>query len=215
MMLTNAWSRILGKASHAFWRCPPFDQPRKGRVQVKPFFVFNMKKLSYSEQLKHPSWQKRRLEVLSEADFTCQGCYDKETTLHVHHKQYFSGRMAWEYSNDELIVLCEDCHDDAHKSIDEIRRIFSLLPADGPNGLSQIHGVISGYLDGYMGFKLDEQMRENTYSYSIGYVARSIGSFSTAEQMLEIAARLYDFPRDKQKLLISDFIKSLKDSENA
>lgn len=29
----------LGKASHALWRCPPFDQLRKEREQVKPFLL--------------------------------------------------------------------------------------------------------------------------------------------------------------------------------
>lgn len=184
----------------------------QGESAGEAFFVLNMKKLSYSEQLKHPSWQKRRLEVLSGSDFTCQGCYDKETTLHVHHKQYFSGRMAWEYSDDELIVLCEDCHKEAHKSIDDLRRIFSLIPVDGPNGLSQIHGVVSGYLDGYTGLALDDQLKNNQYSYSIGFMARAISSFSSGKEMLEIGSFLYDLPRDKQKALISSFIETLKEA---
>jgi len=67
-------------------------------------------KLTYAEQLKHPNWQRRRLEMLEHARFECTNCGDTETTLHVHHKQYIKGRMAWQYSNAELEVLCEKCH---------------------------------------------------------------------------------------------------------
>lgn len=36
--------------------------------------------------------------------------------LNVHHKYYVAGKNPWEYSNDALITLCQDCHCDEHKS---------------------------------------------------------------------------------------------------
>ena len=36
--------------------------------------------------------------------------------LNVHHKYYVSGRKPWEYDNDALITLCQDCHCLEHKS---------------------------------------------------------------------------------------------------
>jgi hypothetical protein len=73
-----------------------------------------MAKMTYTEQLKHPNWQRIRLQRLEAADFECENCGDTETTLHVHHKQYFKGRMAWEYEFNELAVLCERCHQEEH-----------------------------------------------------------------------------------------------------
>ena len=81
-------------------------------------------KLTYSEQLKHPNWQKKRLESLEAARWECANCGDKSQTLHVHHRQYFKGRMAWEYSGAELAVLCETCHTAEHQDLDALRRML-------------------------------------------------------------------------------------------
>lgn len=66
--------------------------------------------MTYAEQLKDPRWQRRRLEVLNQANFECTCCGNKEKTLHVHHKIYRKGHKVWEYPDAELEVLCEDCH---------------------------------------------------------------------------------------------------------
>lgn len=66
--------------------------------------------MTYTEKLKHPNWQKRRLEVLNRDDFTCQECLDKNKTLHVHHLTYEYGRDPWDYPLYYFVTLCEDCH---------------------------------------------------------------------------------------------------------
>lgn len=66
--------------------------------------------MNYSEQLKSPKWQKKRLEIMQRDNFTCQLCGDKETTLNVHHINYIYSKKCWEYKNKELITLCEHCH---------------------------------------------------------------------------------------------------------
>lgn len=66
--------------------------------------------MTYSEKLKHPKWQAKRLEVLKRDNFTCLGCESSENTLHVHHLYYVSGRDPWEYPMWSLKTLCEDCH---------------------------------------------------------------------------------------------------------
>lgn len=70
--------------------------------------------MNYLEQLKHPKWQRRRLEILQRADFRCESCNADDKTLHVHHKRYRAGAMAWEYGDDDLIALCEPCHQKQH-----------------------------------------------------------------------------------------------------
>ena len=40
---------------------------------------------TYSQKLRDPKWQKKRLEVLQRDEFCCQLCNDKETELHIHH----------------------------------------------------------------------------------------------------------------------------------
>jgi len=71
---------------------------------------------TYSEKLKDPRWQKKRLEVLQRDDFCCLRCLDSESTLAVHHLFYIRGRNPWEYPMWSLETLCESCHDDEHSA---------------------------------------------------------------------------------------------------
>lgn len=65
---------------------------------------------SYSEKLKDPRWQKKRLEILQRDDFKCLCCGEKEKTLHVHHFQEDYSIEPWGHDNISLVTLCEDCH---------------------------------------------------------------------------------------------------------
>ena len=64
---------------------------------------------TYSELLKSPLWQKKRLQILNRDKFTCKLCGDTETTLNVHHIEYSQGKP-WEIENSKLITTCEHCH---------------------------------------------------------------------------------------------------------
>lgn len=73
------------------------------------------KTLSYNEQIKSPHWQKRRLQILQRDNFTCQICGSTEKTLHVHHLCYRKDAKIWDYPDNTLITLCEDCHRTEHE----------------------------------------------------------------------------------------------------
>lgn len=64
----------------------------------------------YSSMLRDPRWQKRRLEIMERDKFTCQLCHSKDKTLNVHHMYYRTGKKVWEYDDESLKTLCEDCH---------------------------------------------------------------------------------------------------------
>jgi len=66
--------------------------------------------MTYSDQLKDPRWQKKRLEILQRDAFQCSECGDDKSTLHVHHLYYVSKRMVWDYPEFALTTLCEECH---------------------------------------------------------------------------------------------------------
>jgi hypothetical protein len=76
----------------------------------KYFFVFYGVTMTYAEKLKDPRWQKKRLEIMQRDEFMCRVCQDDESTLNVHHYYYKSGIEPWEYDNNDLITLCESCH---------------------------------------------------------------------------------------------------------
>lgn len=73
------------------------------------------KTLSYNEQIKSPHWQKRRLQILQRDNFTCQICGSTGKTLHVHHLCYRKDAKIWDYPDNTLITLCEDCHRMEHE----------------------------------------------------------------------------------------------------
>jgi len=74
--------------------------------------------MKYSDKLKDPRWQKKRLKILERDDWTCQCCGDKSSTLHVHHLKYSPGNP-WDINENYLITLCEDCHENEHQIRDE------------------------------------------------------------------------------------------------
>lgn len=63
----------------------------------------------YSEFLRDPRWQKKRLEVLNRDGWRCLVCGSGDKELHVHHLKY-SGRP-WESDLGDLETLCFECHD--------------------------------------------------------------------------------------------------------
>jgi hypothetical protein len=64
---------------------------------------------SYSDKLKDPRWQRKRLEVMQRDDFTCFDTGAKDEPLNVHHCHYSKGGP-WETPTDLLMTLTEDAH---------------------------------------------------------------------------------------------------------
>ncbi len=100
---------------------------------------------TYFEKLKDPRWQKKRLEVLEKAGFSCELCSNSEETLHVHHKQYFKGREPWEYETGQLAVLCESCHKDNHSEEDSLLVACSYVVFDGPYSRETVASLVAGF----------------------------------------------------------------------
>lgn len=72
--------------------------------------------MNYSDKLKSPKWQKKRLEIMDRDNFKCRTCLDDKKTLHVHHIFYDSKyKNPWDYPNCLLITLCDDCHTLEHE----------------------------------------------------------------------------------------------------
>jgi hypothetical protein len=65
--------------------------------------------MTYSDKLKSPKWQKKRLQILERDNWQCQYCKDTESQLQVHHLKYTG--EPWEAKNEDLITTCCDCHE--------------------------------------------------------------------------------------------------------
>lgn len=132
-------------------------------------------KTTYGELLKNPNWQRKRLEMLEAAGWSCKVCAATEKTLHVHHKQYIKGRKPWEYENSELEVLCEDCHSLEHV---EKKAFADLLMAEWNDMTGE--KIAMGFLAGFllpMNANLAEkamQMRHLPF-FDVGFAAAALG----------------------------------------
>jgi hypothetical protein len=69
----------------------------------------------YSKLLRDPRWQKLRLQIFERDDWACCKCGDTEKTLAVHHKRYIRDKKPWEYDPNDLMTLCEDCHQEEYE----------------------------------------------------------------------------------------------------
>lgn len=86
--------------------------------------------MNYAQQIKHPNWQRKRLEVLEYYNFECMECGAKESTLNIHHPFYKRGAMIWQYEIEELQCLCEKCHKEEHAIDEQIKKLLSETYAD-------------------------------------------------------------------------------------
>lgn len=122
--------------------------------------------MTYSQKLRDPRWQKKRLQILELDNWTCQSCRSTTKNLQVHHLVYRK-IDPWDYADVCYQTLCEDCHPirqeltdkivDAIRlslkdySTDELRKIAEGKMAVAMNGFSETNGKT-----------LFERMREAT-----------------------------------------------------
>lgn len=86
----------------------------------------------YSEKLKDPRWQRRRLEIMSRDGFSCVCCGRDDKTLNVHHCYYVRGREPWDYPDSSLVTVCEDCHASEHSNRDiQASKLIGALRSQG------------------------------------------------------------------------------------
>lgn len=76
--------------------------------------------MTYAQKLKDPRWQKKRLLILNRDKFTCTNCGSEDKTLHIHHLVYENGGNPWDSPDDNLLTLCEDCHEEFETFYKEI-----------------------------------------------------------------------------------------------
>ena len=67
------------------------------------------------KDLERYEWKIKRLQILNRDQHKCKIC-NSNKNLNIHHMLYFPKKIAWEYENQYLITLCENCHTNEHES---------------------------------------------------------------------------------------------------
>jgi len=99
--------------------------------------VFYLVMPTYSELLKDPRWQRKRLDVFKRDKFRCIACKDTQENLQVHHITYKKDLKPHEYELKYLVTLCHTCHQDVteYKKIIKEYIDFNLIT---PNQLYEL-----------------------------------------------------------------------------
>jgi hypothetical protein len=102
--------------------------------------------MNYSDKLKDPRWQKRRLKIFERDNWICTNCYADETMagmFHVHHLKY-SGEP-WDAPDEYLTTYCQSCHDADHemraefeKALIEELKLCSIRDVEAMIGVAQM-----------------------------------------------------------------------------
>lgn len=66
--------------------------------------------MTYSDLLKDPRWQKKRLKIFERDEWKCTDCGDSFSQLQIHHLYYKVTLEPWEYPDKALVTLCDLCH---------------------------------------------------------------------------------------------------------
>lgn len=127
--------------------------------------------MTYSQKLKDPRWQKKRLEILNRDAFTCTTCGDKESALHVHHSSYKGD--PWQAEDSELTTLCENCHELNHANDITVIKILIL-----PGSFMKAYQIIMNGKEGVAIFKKRKSGYEYTGSYLLSDFIQMVSFFS-------------------------------------
>ena len=89
-----------------YWSPPPVRPPDDPEIAA-------LLSLPYRDYLHTDHWQEVRKAALRRAGHRCQWCHCRKR-LWVHHRTYARKGQEWP---DDLIALCEKCHDMFHREV--------------------------------------------------------------------------------------------------
>lgn len=102
----QCWDRIKTK----------YKESIKLKRKEKLIIYENEKQKQYTDyrlQLKDEKWKAFRWFVMKVRGSKCELC-GKEKSIQVHHVRYKSNCKAWEYTCNDVIVVCVECHKKIH-----------------------------------------------------------------------------------------------------
>lgn len=149
--------------------------------------------MEWKDQYKHPSWQRKRLEAMEAAEFTCQRCYDKDTTLNVHHRRYVKGRKVWEYELRELEVLCEPCHEEFHAEKEVMNQLLARIPTEC---WSEITAILASYCTNALGPIVTAKSQDivdglnSPWATGLGHLAAVAGELRNIQVILDLISQI-------------------------
>lgn len=155
---------------------------------------------AYWEKLRDPRWQKKRLEIMEDRQWTCEMCEATEKTLNVHHTIYRKGADPWDYADHEYRCLCESCHEIEHGWRRHLDEAIALMD---PGRIEELVGFAEAIVATDAVFTdEDAQQRSTTWpirshEHAFGFLARMRG----------VNPRHIDFAVEKRQLTFDELVQ--------
>lgn len=87
--------------------------------------------MTYSQKLRDPRWQKKRLHILELNGWRCAECGSTTKNLQVHHVIYCK-LDPWDYPDESLQVFCSECHEERQEIADDVANALKMSLKDVP-----------------------------------------------------------------------------------
>ena len=81
--------------------------------------------MTYKDQIKHPKWQRKRLEIMKRDKFQCTICHCKEKQLQIHHLYYLPNTMIWDYDNECYRTVCNIHHEQLTNDLSKLSGLIA------------------------------------------------------------------------------------------
>lgn len=120
---------------------------------------------SYKQQLMTPQWAAFKREVRWKKGNACEICKRGDQVMNVHHWFYDPERSLWEYELWEVSLLCEICHQEMHKRLNEFRQF--VFPKLTPNVFRVLNSAL------VVGLQFNDPLK---LAYAIAEMSASPGS---------------------------------------
>ncbi len=154
----------------------------------------NRKLTLYQQKLLDPRWQRVRLLILERDKWTCTYCEDNKSTLHVHHDYYIHDKDPWDYPDDVLRTLCEDCHtsESLLKRSNIEKELCSFLRASGISA-KQLAGLLKTMAE------MAERIHLKWYIHFISVFPYVRGFAKGWEEYLEFTTSINNLPDEEEE----------------
>jgi hypothetical protein len=143
----------------------------------------------YKERLRDPRWQKVRLRIFERDGFACRRCGRGDEELHAHHIVYRHGFEPWEYEHEEILTLCNSCHEVEHREGDDAWRIVRSVAAHR----GALGGNVYGLADA---FAAAPNMTDPEWAGLYSCIAILLRMRRDGKNLRDLARQLDDLSRD-------------------
>ncbi len=119
----------------------------------------------YVSKLNTDEWKEFSRRIRSQRNGACECCKQKGKETHVHHFAYNPELEPWQASDDDVALLCRECHNELHLQLQKFRRfVFRLFT---PQSMRVLNGALAVGLTEYDPL---------TFAYAVAEMAASPGS---------------------------------------